>query len=311
MPLGIAGCGSLGIALETVAGTYVAPTKFFPILSENLQYMQETTWRRAIRKSADYTGATQGNAHVEGDIGMEAFEDVVPYFLRCARTSVVKGGIDPDFTYTFKGTCDAVPVKTMSITVVRAGSVFAYTGCVVAGFSFTVEDGLLQFNVSMLGRDEAIQSAPVEVFPTTEPFGAGTYNIELPTGSPVTDLDTFEFSVDDGAEPQYRLRSTRGAAFIAYGEREVTASADRDFVDKTEYDIFKALTKRSLTFEATKGAANEISAVMPASITDSYEVGLSGQGDLVRASVSYMGAVDVNGDAYTIEVKTQEDIPIP
>jgi hypothetical protein len=51
MTVGIAACGSIGIALEDVPGVYAAPTKFFPVLSESLQYQQETIWRRPIRKT--------------------------------------------------------------------------------------------------------------------------------------------------------------------------------------------------------------------------------------------------------------------
>jgi hypothetical protein len=47
---------------------------------------------------------------------------------------------------------------------------------------------------------------------------------------------------------------------------------------------------------------------MPAAIKDTYEVGLSGQGDLIRASVAYNGVLDSTGNAYTITVKTQQDI---
>jgi hypothetical protein len=311
MPAGIAGCGSMGIALETVPGTYVAPTKFFPFLEESLQRMQETVWRRAIRKSADFTGATPGNVRVEGDISMEALEDVVPYFLLCARTAVVKTGTLPNFTYEFTGVCNAIPPKTMSITVVRNGVVFGYVGCVVSSFTFTVEEGLLQFNVSMLGRDEGDQATPVEAFSVTEPFGAGQYNIELPVGSVVLDTDTFEFTVDDAAEAQYRLKNTgQGAQFVSFGERTATATVERDFENKTEYNAFKALTKRALRFTALKTANNSIVADMPAAITDTYEVGLSGQGDLVRASVAYQGAVDALGNAYKVTVKTQENITV-
>ena len=114
--------GLLGVALETVAGTYLAPTDFVPIKSESIHYMQETVWRRPIRQTASIYGSSDGNARVEGDISMEAYEDIVAVFLHAARTTVAKTGTaSPGFTYTFKGTALAVPTKTMSITVVRNG----------------------------------------------------------------------------------------------------------------------------------------------------------------------------------------------
>jgi hypothetical protein len=304
--------GFLGVALETVAGTYTAPTDFVPIDSESLQYIQETVWRRPIRQSADIVGSVPGNARVEGDLSMEAIESTVALFLHAARTTVVKSGTaSPGFTYTFTGSANAVPSKTMSITVVRNGIVFGYTGCVVGSFAFTVEDAQLKFNPTILGRDEATQTLPTPTWATgiaTQPYGAGNYSLEVPTGTPITDSDGFEFSVDDSPETQYRLKSTAAAAFVAFGERTVSASLQRDFENRTDYDAFKALTSSSITLTGTKGVDNSISLVMPASLKDSYEVGLSGQGDLTRASISYMGVLDATGKAYSIVVKTQKDI---
>lgn len=309
MAVGIGAGGFMGIALEATPGTYQAPTKYFAFESETIAFTQETNFRRPIRKSPSIIGAVDGNARIEGDISMEAFEDVLPYFLYCARTSIAKTGSSPNFTYTVTPTAAAVPVKTMSITVVRNNVAFGYTGCVVGNFNLTVEDGTLKFNPSILGRDEADQSVPVPTFSTTQPFGAGKYRIEIPTASQVFDADGFDFGVDDSAEAQYRLKdSGRGAQFISFGERAVTLSMERDFESRTEYDAYKALTSQSITLLATKGSNNQISVVVPAAIKDEYTLGLSGQGDLIRASITYNGVIDGSGNDYTMVVKTQEDI---
>lgn len=307
--------GFLGVAIETTSGTYVAPTKFVPIESESLKYVQETDWRRPIRASADIVGAVDGNVHVEGDISMEAFEDVVAMMLRAGRNTYTKTGTTPNFTYDIVGNANAVPNKTLSITVVRNGITFGYTGCVIPSFTFTIDNGKLKFNPTILGRDEATQTLPTATWTTgtqATPFGAGKYQIQIPTASQVFDADGFEFSVDDSGEPQYRLKDTsRGAQFISFGERSVTMSIERDFEDRTDYDAFKALTAQSITLTATKGANNSISLIVPAAIKDTYEVGLGGQGDLTRAQVNYNGVLDATGNAYKITVKTQEDLVVP
>lgn len=307
--------GFLGVAIETTSGTYVAPTKFVPIESESLKYVQETDWRRPIRASADIVGAVDGNVHVEGDISMEAFEDVVAMMLRAGRNTYTKTGTTPDFTYDIVGNANAVPNKTLSITVVRNGITFGYTGCVIPSFTFTIDNGKLKFNPTILGRDEATQTLPTATWTTgtqATPFGAGKYQIQIPTASQVFDADGFEFSVDDSGEPQYRLKDTsRGAQFISFGERSVTMSIERDFENRTDYDAFKALTAQSITLTATKGANNSISLIVPAAIKDTYEVGLGGQGDLTRAQVNYNGVLDATGNAYKITVKTQEDLVVP
>jgi hypothetical protein len=309
MAVGVGGGGYLGLALEVTPGTYVAPTKYVPIMDESLKFVQNTIWRRPIRQSVDIIGAVPGDAHIEGDVHMEAFEEVVPYFLYCARAGVVKSG-SGNFTYVFTGNAAAASSRSLSLTVVRNGVVFGYVGCVVSSFVFEIVDGNLHFNPSILGLDEASQSLPTASWPTTEtPFGAGAYSIQIPTASQVFDTDKFTFTVDDNGAPQFRLKNTgRGAQFISYGERAVTLTVDRDFQDRNEYDAFKALTASSLTLVATKGVNNSIQLDLPTTLKSDYAVGLSGEGDLLRGSVSYNGAIDGTGKAYQVTVKTQENI---
>ena len=312
MAVGIGASGVAGLAFETVPGTYVPPTKFFPFNSESLQYMQETNWRRPIRNSASIIGAVPGNVHIEGDIAMEALSDVVPFFLLAARTNVVKTGAVAPYSYAFTPSPRATPARTLSITIVRNGVVFAYTGCVVGSFTFSIENGLLNFNVRILGSDEAVQSAPTAIWPTTTPFGAGQYSLEMPTGTPVEDMDTFSWAAEDNADAQYRLRSggARGAKFIKFGEHSSTLTVERDFETRADYDAFKALTAQSLTLTGTKGPNESIELKLLAAIKDTYQVNLSGQGDLVRASISYQAVADATGNDYSATIKCAENITV-
>jgi len=290
-------------------GTYVAPTKFFPFNSESIKITEDTVWRRPIRQSADIIGAVAGNFHPEGELALESLEDVVLWFLWASRTSIVRTGANPNWIYTITPTSAAVPNKTLSLTIVRNGVVFGYTGICLSSFTFGIDNGLLTFGTNVIGRDEAVQSLPVATWPTTTPFGAGMYTIEVPTGSTVLDTDTFEFSVEDNAEAQFRLKSTgRGAEFIKYGERNSTMSMERDFEARTDYDLFKSITSQSITLTATKTANNLIALLAPVAIKDTYEVGLGGQGDLVRASIAYQNIIDGTGKSWQITIKTQETI---
>jgi hypothetical protein len=310
MPEGIGASGYVGFAFEAVPGTYVAPTKFIPVNNETLQYMGEPQYRRPIRQSADVVWAVPSDAHIEGDIEMDALDDCVLYFLRIARTACIKSGTT-NFTYTFTPTAGAIPVVTASITVNRNGVIFAYTGCVVSSFTFAINEGVLSFNVSVLGRDEATQAAPGAVtWGTTTPYGAGTYNLEVPTGSTVNDSDSFELTIEDSGEPQFRNKTGRGAAFIKYGERNVGLTLGRDFVTKTDYDSFKAITAQAVSLTATKSANNSIAMTIASAIKNSYELGLTGQGDLLRGQIEYTGIQHVSNPTYSIVVKTQEDIVV-
>lgn len=310
MAPGIGAAGILGVALETVSGTYLAPTKFIPFESESLNYVSDNIMRRPIRQSADIVGIVPGNTHVEGDIGFEAITDAVAILLHGARHTVTKTLTGP-YKYNFVPNANAIPTKTLSLTVVRNGVVFGFTGMVVSNFTFTTEDGVLKFNCGFQGRDESVQSLPTATWPSTVPFGAGMYTIEIPTATQVFDTDTFEFSVEQNAEPQFRLKSAgaRGAQFIKYGENETKLTVERDFDTRTDFDAYKALTSQSITIKAIQTAVvNEIDITVPVAIKDSYEVQMPGQGDLVRASIAYTGVLDGTGKSYSIDVWTAENI---
>lgn len=300
MAYGIGGGGFLGFAIETVSGTYQAPTVYIPFLSESLTRPQATIWRRPIRQNVDVLGGVPGNVNVAGDITMEAFSDKCVYFHKASRATLVKTGAGSPWTYVFTPNANAVAANTASITIVRDGEIFGYTGCVVSGFNYTVEDGQLKVTYNIIGNDEGAQTLPTPTWTggQTQPFGAGEYTIEIPTATQVFDMDTFTFTVTDNAEPQFRLKNTgRGAQFVKYGERSVTLSTERDFLTRTEYDAFKTLTSQAVKLKAAKSANESIQIDMAAAIRDTYTMNLSSQGDLVRAAISYQGTYDATAAA--------------
>src|SRR3954462_9218480 len=287
--------------------TYAAPTKFFRIRSEGLGFKQATQWRRTIGLSGDNQGAIAGNVNTEGDISMEAMHDVCPYFHLVSRASVVKTGAGP-YVYTITPTPDATARKTMSITIVRNGVIFGYTGCVVGSYNYTIDSGAVVVTWSIKGSDETTQTLPVPTFVDTPVFGAGMYEFQIPTPTVSTDISAFTFSVDDSAEPQFRFKNTgRGAQFMKFGERNVTCALTRDFQDRTDYDAWKALTGQ--TFQMTCAAGgNSIVLTAPSMIKDTYELGLSAQGDLITASINYQMAYDnATARAYQVVITTTEN----
>lgn len=305
---GIGAGGIMGIGFETTVGTYAAPTKYVPFLGETLELKETNNYRRPIRQSAGQIGVVPGDFDVEGTITMEATEDTCLYFTECSRAVGVKSGTTPNFVYTYTPTSVAVAPRTVSITIVRNGVVFGYTGCMTTKQTFTVNNNVLEFEVDIIGLAEATQSAPTATWPTSVPYGPGSWVVSIPNGTPVFDMDTFSMSVDDAGAAQYRLKNTRGAQFVAYGERTVQMTASRDFMDKTDYALFQAVTGQVITIAVTAGSNNGIQFDIKNAIKDVYQVPLSGQGDLVRASITYNSTLDNTGAEYDIIYKTQEVI---
>lgn len=307
--VGIGAQGFVGVAIETVNGTYEEPTKFFPIRSESLSWTQDTNWRRVIRGTVDPLGAVPGNGNAEGDIDMELLPQVLPYFLLCARGVLTFDDVEGE--YEFTPSHGAVAPETMSVTIVRNGEAFGYVGCVVSSMSFSDDNGQAISTYSLLGMREEDVTVPVAAYDADDdPFGAGTWSIQIPTASQIFDADTVSFEVDDSGEVQTRLKDELGAEFISFGERTTSVSVDRDFKDRSEYDAFKDLTEREITVRVSHDANTFVEFNMPVGIQDSNDVNLGGVGDLVRSSISYQGTHDIDtGGAYSIKVGTDEVLP--
>ena len=289
--------------------TYQPPVKYFPVLSETLKHMQTTQWRKPIRQLVDVLGAVQGDVHTEGDIVVEALPDVVPYFHCIARATTVKTGATSPFTYTSTPNINAVATDTASITIIRNGVVFGYTGCVVSQFKYAINNGILQATFSLIGSDEAVQSSPTSSYANGVPFGEGQYELQLPTPTVILDADGFDFTVNDNATPNFRMRNTgRGATFVSFGERAVTADLTRDFLTRADYDAYKTLASQGFQFKAMQDSNNIILITAPATIKNTHETNLSGQGNVVRSKIAYVPILDsVTGRAYQVAITTTEN----
>ena len=312
MPVGIGASGSVGIAFETLAApdTYVAPTKFIPIENETLKFDQNIIDRRPIQAVADAIDSKRGDGAVSGDIMFAAYHDVLPYFLYAGRTTVAKTGAGP-WTYDCDGAHGATATYTLSITVVRNGVVFGYTGCVVSSFSFSMVDSVLMCTVSIVGQNEAVQSAPTESYYSTgNEYSAGDYSVEF-DDTAVGGVDNMEITIEDNAEAQFRLIGDQGSDLVVFGERTVSVSLDKDFENRTEYDLFKAATAQKVELIADDGT-HSIAFEIAVAIIGTWEANLSGQGDLVRATINYDGKWGAaRNSSYNITVVTDEDITVP
>ncbi len=307
---GIGGGGSIGLAKEAVSGTFLAATKFFPVNTSNLRQNQATQWRRGIRKTVDNYGAIPGNEWLSGDLEMEFLTDVVPYFMYASRLTVVKTGTTPNFVYTATPANNANTTTTLSITEVKNGQVFTYAGCAVSSYTITVSDGIGIYRCSLLGGTEATATAPTEVYGTNTPFGAGMWDFKIPDTTAIFDVDTFEFQVEDNGEPQFRLKSNnRGAQWTKYGARNASLSFDRDFPNRTEFDLYKAYTPTTVKVSGTINANNGFDITIPQGVRNTYEIPLGGQGDVIRARQEMQCVFDnTTSRAFQIVVRSQENI---
>lgn len=328
---GLGGAGSVGVAFETVMGTYVAPAVFVPILNEGLEYTEDKYLSEQIRQQSIHSEALPSYYHVEGDIELEVDANNILYFLYATRHTIAKSGAGP-FVYKFTPNSAAVAgtaagpttAKTLSITVVRNEEVFGYAGCVLSGFEFSVDTdtGVLMATLNIMGLAEAEQAAPTEAWIAPELYGADTHRIYLDAagaapafaGSPDVNHNGLTFGVNFNAEAQNRVRADRSASYISFGITEGTLSAELDFLNRDDYDFFVATNKRALRMESLRGGATLAAATDGVRLQannyffNSYSIPLEGMGDLVAADTEGRMLGITGGDAYEVHVKSDVSI---
>lgn len=321
MPAGLGGGGKVGVALETVMGTYVAPTVFVPVLSENLIYREEKYYSEQIRQQTIASDVKPGYYHVEGDIEMEVDPTNHPYWLYASRhTPSVTGGVYkfvPSSAGSASTASGATTPKTLSITVVRNDVVFGYTGCVVGSFEYSVEDGVLRCTMTVLGLAEEEQAAPSPTWPAPDLLGADAHYVYIaasaaaPTfGAVDVNFNGFTFRANHNAEAQNRIRADRSASYISFGITEAEIESELDFLDRTDYDNFVNNAQRAIKLESLNGGATLAAATTGIRLQgnrvsyDAYDVSLEGMGDLIMADFTGRIIGIASGDAYEIHVKS-------
>jgi len=329
----IAGNGAVWIGLETTYGTPVDPTAsgvgvWCPVISESLAYTEDKYFSPQIRSSAIVSGVASSFYHIAGDIVMEVDPAFIPYFLYASRHTVTKTGASPPYTYkavptNVGATYPGGTARGLTIVTVRNGLGFMYSGCVVNQFAFTVENGVLRCTLGMLGLAETDTASNTFTKSWVDPIllGASSHSVYVDTAgltptfaTPDTTFNGFTFTANYNGTAQNRLTPARSATYIAYGETEATYETELDFTSKAEYNNMKANTLRAIKFESLLSGANFAAATQAFRITafrtaySTYEVGLSGIGDLLMARVTGRSLGIAGGDPFAFECKSSTSI---
>jgi hypothetical protein len=307
MPVGLGAGGAVGVALETAAapGTWVTPAVWVPITEETFSYNEDRYFSEAIRNQTISQAAKQGYYHIEGSLNMEVDTRTLPYFLHASRLGVTKTGASSPFTYKYQPSTGAIlpsTNRTLSITILRNGVWFGYSGCVVGSFDITVDNGVLMFNItSLLGTTDipsATIGSPTPTFTAPQLLGATAHSIALGDGalaSPASGVSAmagatvtsnfngFTFTDNENATVQSRINQSRAAAYISFGITEPQVASSLDFLDKTDYNHFIATDSKRMQFISQNGAADAVYINMYNAIFDEYPVSLGGWGDLIMA----------------------------
>lgn len=332
---GIGGNNKMYVTLEDTYGTYIDPADgtgaWAPFIDESLVYTEAKYYSKQIRNQTIDSEVKQSFYHVEGDIKMEVDCNYVPYFLYASRNTVVKTG-PTSLVYTYSATPGSYgstypggAALGLSITIVRNGEGFGYSGCVVGQAVYTIENGVAMVTFSIVGLgEETPADLDTDVYIAPSIFGADAHTIFVDASGTApafgaggdNSFNGFTATFNDNAAAQNRIRPDRKASFISYGETEFSYTTELDFLDRTEYDNMVASATRALRYQSIKpgGAGTWAAATQGIRITmrrsnyDTYVVGTPAIGDLTMAQVTGHGLAQAGAAAYTIECKSLASI---
>lgn len=324
MPPGIGASAALGFAFESVLGTYVPPTVWIPILEESLVYTEDKYYSPQLRQQVTDSDVLPSYYHVEGDVRFEVDVNYLPYFLFCSRHTITSTGGVYTFTPNTSGASTTAATgltqRTASLTMLRNGAFFGYTGCTMGGYEFSVDtdEGVLMATMNVMGNGEEDGSGtPAWIAPAL--FGADCHRVSVDTAgvtptfaTPSQDFNGFTFRANHNPEPQNRLIPQRKAVFTKFGKTDFSVESELDFIDKTEYNNFKAAAVKAFQFESRRpgNAASFAAATQAVRITtnraayDRYDISVDDIASIIIGGFEGHGLNITGGDAYRIEVKS-------
>lgn len=239
--------GYLGVGVETVPATSVAPTKFVPVKNVNFDVQQDEIIFREIAGSRQaqqsFGGAIRPSVTFDTAFYPSGAFGTILRGLFGAVTTAAEGASVTAFTHTF---ADAATLPSLSFE--RSDSAGAggllhqrIAGCKIESVSFTAEFGA-EVNMSVTAQgisfpeDPAAKPASI-VLPAMNPFIFTGVSVDI-DGVPSDLFNSINFDFNNTLEPQEALRGTRTAYKIHEGPLECTLNGTMIYEDNSIYDRF-------------------------------------------------------------------------
>ncbi|MEB3367418.1 phage tail tube protein [Saccharopolyspora mangrovi] len=201
----------IGFAEEVTYGTYVAPTRFYEFLSEDVSKEIERVESEALRAGTRTLRSdrwTPGKINVEGDVELELMTKGAGLMLKHMMGGVATtqpDAVNSPTVYKHTFTPDEVPTgltcqvgRTSIDGVTRP---FSYVGCVISEWEMEAAvDDPVSLTVSLLGRDEdTAQTLATASYPANNKLYTFIHGSLTIDGTPL-DVKEFSLSGENGLD---------------------------------------------------------------------------------------------------------------
>jgi len=239
----------LGISLETVFGTFVAPTEFLEFNSETLAKTIERIESAGVGRSTSLLrsdnwepGKIEAGGTVELDVKTKGFNIILEQMFGASSIAQVGGGaVTYDHTHTIADLMGTMATWQIG-KVDTNGTIrpFSYIGCKVTEWELSNSiDEFLKLALTIDAKNETTSEALA-----SSSYATGTQNLPF-TGATITiggssyTIQNISIKGVNGTETdRYGIGSDTKTEPVQEALREVTVEFELEFKDLTAYNLF-------------------------------------------------------------------------
>lgn len=260
----------LGVKAETTWGTFVAPTRFYPLISESLTEEIDRLESEGIVTGLRVLNTAQwaaGNVDVGGDIETELYQQGMGALLKACFGAVSTSGAGP-YTHTFTPgdlTDDHLSVQVGKPDVAGTVQPFSFSGMKVTDWELSMEaGGLVTLSTSLVGKQLATSESLA-----TASFGTGTAtpftfkHASATIAGGAANVKKLTIQGSNGLDGDRRFIGSEYRAEPLEAElREYGGTVDLEFESLTQMNRFRNATEVALVATISAGASASLTTTM-------------------------------------------------
>lgn len=270
MPLKSGLAAQLGVKAESTWGTFVAPTRFYPLISESLTEEIDRIESEGIVTGLRVLNSAQwaaGNVDVGGDIQTELYQQGMGALLKACFGAVSTTGAGP-YAHTFTPgdlTDDHLSVQVGKPDVAGTVQPFSFSGMKVTDWELSMEaGGLVTLSSSLVGKQLATsESLATASFGTgaATPFTFKHASATIAGGA--ANVKKLTISGSNGLDSDRRFIGSEYRAEPLEAElREYSGTVDLEFESLTQMNRFRNATEVALVSTISAGASASLTTTM-------------------------------------------------
>jgi len=260
----------LGVKAESTYGTYVAPTSFFPLISESVKFDIQRIESKAIRANRltmDSGDWAAGQKTGSGQVNLELYDRTSALLFVHALGAVATTGAGP---YTHTITPGNLLGKSLTMQVGRPSTdgtvrVFSYLGTKIKGWTLTAKSGdLVKMTLDVLARDEDTAQTLASASYTSglKPFVFTGAAVSV-GGSSLSNCREFTLQGTNGLADRRVVNSALMLEPVDGDQRQIKGTITMEFDSLTQYARYTGATEAAVVLTFTSGS-NTITITMNA-----------------------------------------------